>query len=458
MPTTDTQQESQEFFLGWYGKKVATLSYNGAKFGFDYESGWLMPLESYSRKPGELPKYLYNLLPSHIIDSVGPEVFRLMAANLGSRERFLANISVVKDPALLASVIQDRLGAKLADHADADRVFKGTVSPNLFMSRELIADIDDLIATKRVTQFSGSQTKLALNLGDDGILTLAELATGLPSTHILKYSGFGGDVRNLRGSLEWACMDMAQAGGVTTAEFALVEMDSPDGKHLHYLTERFDIPDGEDDGRLIFCEELGGAIGMTPFRAFGATLHEVIPKFAELTTRPREDMEHFMRQIAANLIMENGDFHARNLAVLKVANPSLAGWRSIRLAPAYDMMRTREFATEALDDDRREALKMTCYDPRSEDPIDMFAKMNFDGFAATADMMGMSQERARDIVAEVAAGMEDRANTLLERLPPVFDNHPEQGRAVRETADVVANNACELLRSLDPPVRPRGPR
>lgn len=455
MSTDNAKQESQELFLGWYGKRVATLNYNGAKFGFDYESGWLLPLESYNRKPGEMPKYLYNLLPSHIIDAVGPDVFRLMAANLGSRERYLANISLVRDPAMLAEVIQDRLGARLADHCDADGIFKGAVSPDLKMSRETIANIDDLIATKRVTQFSGSQTKLALNLDDSGTL---RFSTGLPSTHILKYSGFGGDVRNLRGSLEWACMSMAKAGGLNTAGFGLVEMDGPDGKHLHYLTERFDIPAGEDDGRLIFCEELGGAIGMSPIRAFGATLHEVVPKFADLSTRPKEDMEHLMRQLAANLIMENGDFHARNLAVLKVASPSLAGWRSIRLAPAYDMMRTREFLTEAIADDKREPLKMTCYDLDSDNPCCMFSAMNFDGFAATAELMKMPKERAREIVAEVASGMEVRAAELLERLPAIFDHHPEPARAVRETASVVANNACDLLRSLDPPMRPRGPR
>ena len=341
----------------------------------------------------------------------------------------------------------------MQQYSDSDRVFCGRITEGVLpTAQEMATDVDSIVTTKRLTQFSGSQTKLAVNLADDGTL---RMSTDLPSTHILKYSGFRSDSCNLRGALEWACMDMANAGGVKTAEFALLEVPAPGGAVLHYLTERFDIPNGPDDQRLIFCEEMGGAVGMRTREAFVCTLDQMVPLFANLSTRPEEDMEQFMRQIAANLIMENGDFHGRNVAVLKVANPALTDWRSVRLAPAYDMMRTREFLNEPMQPDEREPLKMTVYD---DDGNDLFAQLDFKGFAATASLMGMSKDVAQSIVEDVASGMAERAQQLLERLPAVFERHPAQKACVLETAEVVLRNARELMLTLDPPVRPRGPR
>lgn len=455
-PSKETAVNNMEFVMGWYGRPVAKMKFSGADFGFDYESGWLLPLESYkTRQAGKEPMFLRSFLPFWAgigsNRSNDKKANALMSKLFSQQELFLSNIAIVRSASQLGALGYDHLHGRLRDFTSDDGVFIGTQKSIDVMTREMETNMAQVAKEKRLTQISGAQTKISMHLSPQGELIWER---DQPSTHIIKYAGFGGDAGRVRGAAEWAGMTLARAGGVVCADFALIEMPSEGGHSLNYLTERFDLPVSKEDERLIFCEEVGAAMGYRPDPASSLTLNEVIDALMEFSTNKRGDMAELFKQVAANCILENADFHARNMSLLKVAAPTLDSFRSVRLSPAYDVMRTRDFSPVPIPDGESEEMQLCFTDPQSN--VIEFDKPTLAHFQMVGNVMGLSGEQSEKMLYNVAAGMLDKAIFLKHHQPGLFDNHELARQHVIETSEVVIKNTLSLFPGLHDKVEMQG--
>lgn len=452
-PPKEIDVESMEFVMGWYGRPIAKMKYSGVDFGFDYESGWLLPLESYtSRQAGKEPMFLRSFLPSWIGNrSNDKKANAAMSSFFNQQELFLSNIAIVRSASQLGALGYDHLHGRLSDFTSEDGVFTGVQKDIDVMTREMETNMARVAKEKRLTQISGAQTKISMYLSPQGELVWK---LGQPSTHIIKYAGFGGDTGRVRGAAEWAGMTLARAGGVVCADFALIEMPSEGGYSLNYLTERFDLPASKEDERLIFCEEVGAAMGYRPDPAATIALNQVIDGVMEFSTNKRGDMTELFKQVAANCILENADFHARNMSLLKVAAPTLDSFRSVRLSPAYDVMRTRDFAGKPIAQGESEPMQLSFMDAHGN-AIE-FDKPTLAQFQLVGDAMGLSGEQSEKILYGVAAGMLEKAIFLKSNQPVLFNDHEPARQHVIETSEVVIKNAIALFPGLQDKLEIKG--
>jgi hypothetical protein len=436
--------EHKEFVLGWFGRPVAKMNYDGINLEFDYESGWMIPLESYARKPGKYPMFMRYFLPSSLTAQNNVDnIDKIMALYFDKQERFMGNVVVTESDDRVRELGTERLYGKLSRFNSNQDIFTGGQNNIALMTRKMMAEIDDVIVEKRLTQISGNQTKVPVFLDDAGELHIAQ---GLPTTHIIKYAGSMSDPDRIRGAAEWIGMSLIRAGGVNSAEFSLIEMSDEKGSTLNYLTERFDVPDNEEDPRMLFCEEFGSALGMNPGYSDQATLNDAIKGVNDISTSINADMNHLFKQVVANAILENADFHIRNLSVIKTAEPNLMKFRSVKLSPAYDVMRTRDFMHKPIPSNQRECMRMS-FDTEEFDTI-QFNDPTMDEFKQVGRAMGIIDSKIEELVHSIAKGMYEGAFRIEGSLPEVFDRYECAKTHVLETCAVVKRNALDLVPSL----------
>lgn len=432
--------------MGWYGRPIAKMKYSGVNFGFDYETGWMLPLESYkTRPPGKEPMFLRSFLPNWVEGGRSND----KAANIAmvkffqEQQLFLSNIAIVQDIGRLRDIKNNHLYGRLRDFTSDDGVFTGGQGDIRVMTRNEEADITAYAKEKQLTQISGAQTKISMYLSQEGDLSSV---AHQPATHIVKYAGFGQDPFRARGAAEWVGMTLARAGGVNCAEFALIEMPSEGGTTLNYLTERFDIPTSHEDERLIFCEELGAALGAHPAKTDLMTLNEVIDGVKNFSSNKLRDFNDLFKQVAANCILENGDFHARNLSLIKVASPTLDGFRSVRLSPAYDVMRTRDFSRTPTVPGERDEMRL-CFEDAQGDYI-QFNEPTIAQFVVVGKAMELTAIQSEKMLFNVASGMLDVAREIHSKQPKVFDRHEPARIHVIETCHAVIKNVLDMFPEL----------
>ncbi len=181
---------------------------------------------------------------------------------------------------------------------------------------------------------AGVQPKVALARLGDGHFAFPKPGRSVPTTHILKVPRQR-DERDVRH--EAACMKLAAAIGIHTAEVAPIEIDGVKG----LLVERFDrVIHGDRVYRLHqedFAQALGLSARLKYERGGGPAARFDIHGIARIiraTASPIRETERFIDLTLFNLVIGNVDNHAKNHALL-----SLTG-RMI-LAPAYDLLPTR---------------------------------------------------------------------------------------------------------------------
>jgi serine/threonine-protein kinase HipA len=447
-----------DFTMGWQGRPVAKLGYNGVNWSFNYLNGWKLPMQSQDLMPGQIPPFINNLMPEGAVrDMLRP---RLSTSNtlLETSERFISNISIVQDEERLKKLPLDMLDGQLKDFKTTDGVFRGTVTGIPAYSQKIMSDLSDVILSEDMTRVAGMQPKIMMNLSFDGEL---QPASNLPATHILKFPGIEHDGSSIKGVIEWASMTLAQSSGMPCAQFALVRLpgDKKSTKKdvLGYVTERFDIPQNEDDMRMIFAEDICSVLGYPPEAKGMPSLNDVIDKVRSLSTQPEQDMEDLFKQIAVNYLLENADFHTKNASILKVANPMLDGFRSVRMAPAYDILRTRPFAAIAIDSNEREPMQLGF---QMEDEF-LDRQWQNDDFLTLGDHCGIPIDRAAKIFRECAEKISQKAIAQAQAMPTILNDPAfavEKGRAMEVFEAAVAH--CheffpDLPASLDGKNKPK---
>jgi serine/threonine-protein kinase HipA len=224
---------------------------------------------------------------------------------------------------------------------------------------------------------AGVQEKLLLARMSDG--RWGRPVDGTPSTHILKpeIAAYPNTVEN-----EAFSMRLAKHLGLEVAEVETTEIV---GRKL-LVVRRYDRRVG-DDGAVerIHQEDFCQATGTPPDQKYqedgGPSLRQ-IARIVESVATPA-DLERLLQAVTVNVLLGNGDAHAKNLSLLHQSSGTL------RLAPLYDLM-----CTLAYDDDQ---LAMYVDDVRRTNRVTAERIVN----EATA--WGMSRSRVTEIVGELLA-------------------------------------------------------
>lgn len=243
----------------------------------------------------------------------------------------------------------------------------------------------------------GVQEKLVLTRMLDG--RWGKPVAGTPSTHILKpeIAGISLSVEN-----EAFCMRLARALGLAVAS---VEVATVAGRKL-LVVERYDRRI-DVDGRVtrLHQEDFCQATGRSPEQKYeengGPSLREIVDVLR--TTAP-DSVEPFLRALIVNVVIGNGDAHAKNFSLLH----EQAG--TLELTPLYDLMSTAPYGATTL------AMHV--------DDVRQIAKVTGDRVVNEASRWGLSNARiievAEDLLERVLAAVEATRNEI----PDVPDTIP----------------------------------
>jgi serine/threonine-protein kinase HipA len=229
---------------------------------------------------------------------------------------------------------------------------------------------------KRVRiSLAGVQEKLLLTRIPDG--GWGRPVDGTPSTHILKPSiaRYPNTVEN-----EAFCMRFAKNLGLPVAP---VETMTAGGREL-IVIERYDRivhPDGTVE--RIHQEDFCQATGTPPHRKYQEDGGPPLRKIADTLQAAAEpgSLETLLAAVTVNVLIANGDAHAKNFSLLH--DPSGA----LRLAPLYDLMSTVGYGDDHL------AMYI--------DEVKRTDRVTADRIVKEAARWGLSFRRAAEVVSEV---------------------------------------------------------
>ena len=384
--------------VAWHGQPLGTLVHDGFEWRWSQtDSGTPVPPVIRQTMPGRLPPFVVSLLPEGWLESVLHD--RDERAMLRSGRRYMSNVTMAENAGELASLPLDVLAVPLAAHTSAG-VFTGTYDGpgRSAMEQDFernLATIYDRVDTPRL---SGVQIKAPMTLAPDGRLSPS---IGTPFTHILKPAGTSGfEALPL---VEWVCLALARQSGFTVPATALIAM--PDGMPPALLVERFDIRTDANDERLLAMEDLCSVLNLLPEAKYDGTIERVARALRSLSTSPDEDLLILMRRILFAWLIADGDMHLKNMAVLRIADPGDPTFRSVRLAPVYDVLTTRVFPR--LEHDRM-ALKLN-------GKVDRLKRADFLAVSAIAGLRASDTNAAiDDVLDRMRAGI---ASITLPKLP-----------------------------------------
>jgi serine/threonine-protein kinase HipA len=261
---------------------------------------------------------------------------------------------------------------------------------------------------------AGVQEKLLLTRMPDG--GWGRPVDGTPSTHILKpeVAGLQYTVQN-----EAFSMRFARHLGLPTAKIEILRVD---GREL-IVVERYDRiihPDGsvvrlhQED----FCQ----AAGLPPERKYeqdgGPSLRRVAGMLQGVASRA--GVEALLRAVVVNVLIGNGDAHAKNLSLLHYPAGSMG------LAPLYDLMSTVRYGDERL--------------AMSIDGVEHTRWVTADHLVREATGWGMAGRRATEIITEVLTG----AAAAIERAASESSDVPA------EIPEFVSTRLAQLSSEVSP--------
>lgn len=237
---------------------------------------------------------------------------------------------------------------------------------------------------------AGVQEKLLLTRLPDG--TWGRPVDGTPSTHILKpeIRGYPQTVEN-----EAFCMRIARQLGLPAAG---VETTTVAGRRLIVVTRYDRRVDPAGRVERIHQEDFCQATGTPPLKKCqedgGPSLRRIA---GILRATDPESLSGLLRAVTLNVVVGNGDAHAKNFSLLHDVSGAL------RLAPIYDVMSTLFYG-----------------DDRLAMPIDNVHRTNrvtVERILDEAATWGLSRARANDIVGELLAAIPKAAERAADETP-----------------------------------------
>lgn len=265
---------------------------------------------------------------------------------------------------------------------------------------------------------AGVQQKMVLSRLPTGEWALP--INGLPSTHILKRGDprFPQMVAN-----EAFCLAVGRHLGLPIASAEILDVSDPILVVTRY--DREVSADGEI--RRIHQEDLAQALGVgssAKYEERGGPSLRAIARLLRDWTIGTEGREHLLDITLLNMVLGNGDAHAKNFSLLHDASGA------VRLAPAYDLMSTAFYPQADVRPGMYVNGKRSIHDITTTDVI------------AEATTWGLNKGRVATRVAH-----------LLERLPvAISDAALDVPAAPTELVELV--NARAAAFAADRPARP----
>lgn len=282
------------------------------------------------------------------------------------------------------------------------------------------AELADLVAKLRSAplgvaprvriSLAGVQEKLLLTRMPDG--SWGRPVDGTPSTHILKpeIAGYPNTVQN-----EAFCMRAAQHLGLPVPS---VDTTTVNGRRL-LIVERYDrIVHSDGAVERIHQEDFCQATGIHPDKKHEEDGGPSLQRLAEIlqATASPDSLELLLRAVTVNVLVGNGDAHAKNFSLLHDTSGAL------RLAPLYDVLSTLVYG-----DDR---LAMYI------DNVHRTNRVTADRIVNEAARWGISRRRGAEIVGDMlervpaaAEAARDETDDLPDDVPAVVDSQLTQLRS-----------------------------
>ena len=331
------------FHVFWSRSPLGQVEHDGHHWIWTPNGSWATPFPSHA---GAMPPFLENLMPEGWLK----EVLRHDGAPgiLRSGMRYMSNITVSKDTNWAQQQPRDYLLAPLENWNDlktdpllstapieVDAIFNGEIEG-------LTSDIAETFNEELMPRISGAQVKVPVTVTRNGFVTPS---AEMQFTHILKLPGIG--EKRAFGVLEWLGLDLSRQAGLPTAEARLVKLG---GGAPALLVERFDIPQGINDDKIFFNEDMCSVLGRPADQKNAGSYEEMASILTEESTDPDADIRFLFRRACVTMLIGDGDAHLKNHGLLRTASLyNMHGWEpgqdsspfhSVRLAPTYDVMPT----------------------------------------------------------------------------------------------------------------------
>lgn len=409
-----------DLVVGWHQVPVGCLSHDGHDWRWrPVETD--LPALVRDAAPGRLPPFIESLMPEGWLAGVLRSEDPREALRAG--RRYMSNVTTVDDATELKHLPMDVLQMPLAK-ASANGRFIGKYAGPIRgeIEKTFEANLAALYASAETPRLSGIQIKAPMCLRQSGTLVAA---TEEAFTHILKPAGTGGF--DMVPVVEWLCLHLGARVGLQVPTAVLLDMSEDMPRAL--LVERFDIRRSPDEQVFYAMEDFCSVLDLPPSAKYEGTIERVARSVRALSNVPALDLEALFRRAAFAWAVSDGDMHLKNIALLKVAQPGIRTFRSVRFAPLYDAVTTRVFPGLAHD---RMALKLNGKDNR----------LTRDDFVSLARTIELPVPRAREILREIDGGLSE---ALTEGLTLPGETRAAEAQVLAQVADIIAQR-LETLR------------
>ena len=170
------------------------------------------------------------------------------------------------------------------------------------------------------------------------------------------------------------------------------------------LVERFDIRQDRNDRRKIALEDMASVCGLALSEKYEGSIERVTRALRGVSSDAEADITVFLGRAVFAWLIADGDFHLKNMAVLRVEPHGARNFTSVRFAPTYDAATTRVFPGLESDD---QALSLGGKRNR----------LSSKDFIRAGATMGIDAKDTRDIVESLCG----RLSAHLEVLVPGSD-------------------------------------
>jgi serine/threonine-protein kinase HipA len=393
-----------------------------ARLEFAYEPSWVgaegaplslgLPVRSEPFVDGECRPFFAGLLPEG-------EFLRAIARTL--------HVSADNPFSLLAEIGGECAGAVSLSAPGEVPPFASAPKPSWLVegeladllaelpSRPLLADLDDDKGLR--LSLAGARDKLPVLSRDD---RLGITRGNPPSTHFVKtpIPEVDGMVVN-----ETFCLALASEAGLTATEAKPIRAGSQEG----LLVTRYDRLQIDAGVRRIHQEDLCQALGFLPDQKYeadgGPGVNACANLLREHSAAPAVDLFALLDALVFNLLIGNGDAHAKNYSLL------LEGEGTPTLAPLYDLLCTRVYGRRF---GRKMAMKYG-----GEYRFDRIRGRHIERLAGELGVTArMTRLRVAEISERVVASMADARM----RLPQAW-----RDEAVLEDIEGIVRDAAERL-------------
>lgn len=421
---TDGPPHVYHFNLCWNGDRIGSFAAQGDELRWEGYSAAKYEKLFTQRAEDGMPYFLVNMHPDN-------KLFELLEQDdqvtyIAGGLRYLSNLAISRNAPFDQPVITDRLQTDFSRYIE-DGTFKGTYTGPFpkDTGEDLQEGLKEYWRNRYVPRFSGAEVKLPATLHEFGVL---QPAITTPFTHIIKFPTDSG--KEGWGFNEWMCLELSEAAGLRTASHALLPLGQ--GMPPALLVERFDIhhnPRSVNPNWLLI-QDFCTLAGMSPGDRGMGSMEQVAKAMRQYSTNPQADLEDLYRRTVLSVMINDGDMHRKNVAMLFEYSPEKEQYVNVRLSPTYDV-----------------TSEIWQYDHEQKQTLSIQGKttgIKTKTLLAFGQNIGLAPERAQELLTEVCTNVAARAVEIARSMPQEAAQH----EACRFTADRITTIAVRNARNF----------